>query len=603
MTGWFFEELGRGEVERDPRETEFFKITSPSEAVVREFIQNSLDARTNQGMLKVKIFFHSIPRENTGIFLDETLKCHLNACGLLDSREYPKNIPCLVLEDFNTTGLDGSCEPDAGCGNFFNFWWREGISEKRGQRGGRWGLGKTTFHIVSKIRTMWGLTVREDGKILLMGKALLKTHSLNKKRYRYYGYFSQNDFMPVEDNSILSQFKNNFGVSRNNTEAGLSVVIPLPVDEISFESLMKGVIQHYYYPLLARILKIEIQDNINARQEELNSENLIEKASSIDWSDTEWKGIDIRRILEFIKDSLDIEPIRLQIHEPSNPQITPESFGEQIETVKGNFLKGNSLRFEVPVKIRKTDGTAQESFVSILLKRFPDFKKPFEAYIRSGILIPEIRMLGNRPVAGLLIAEDPAVCEFLGDCETPAHTNWNERTEGFAEKYVNAAKILRFIKKSMLQIVSILDEPPRERQTDFLKDIFSVPVGPEEREDEKGTTRPPVIPEGIKRKLAKFNIEIIQGGFRVTLNPKITGLPFPFPATVKMAYDIRRGNPFSQYDKFDFDVASDSITIETHDCNVIEKRDNILKVKITGENFELRVTGFDSKRDLVIDVK
>jgi hypothetical protein len=50
-------------------------------------------------------------------------------------------------------------------------------------------------------------------------------------------------------------------------------------------------------------------------------------------------------------------------------------------------------------------------------------------------------------------------------------------------------------------------------------------------------------------------------------------------------------------------VASDSITIETHDCNVIEKRDNILKVKITGENFELRVTGFDSKRDLVIDVK
>jgi len=91
-----------------------------------------------------------------------------------------------VLEDFNTTGLDGPYEPDAKGGNFYNFWWREGISEKKGQRAGRWGLGKTTFHIVSKIRTLWGLTVRDDGKILLMGKALLKTHFLNGTRYHYY---------------------------------------------------------------------------------------------------------------------------------------------------------------------------------------------------------------------------------------------------------------------------------------------------------------------------------------------------------------------------------------------------------------------------------
>jgi hypothetical protein len=603
MTGWFFKEIEKGVPERDPRETEFFRITSPGEAVVREFIQNSLDARTNKGMLKVKISFHSLRREDTRTFLDETLKSHLNACNLLHSGEYPENISCLVLEDFNTTGLDGPYEPDARRGNFYNFWWREGISEKSGQRAGRWGLGKTTFHVVSKIRTLWGLTVRDDGKILLMGKALLRTHSLNARRYHYFGYFSQNNFMPVEDDTILKKFRENFRISRNNTETGLSVVIPLPVDEINFVSIKKGVIQHYYYPVLAGILKVEIQDNINNIQEELNSDNLTEKASDIDWSDTEWNGIDIRKILEFIKDSLNIQPFRLQMQEPANPQITPESFREQIETIKENFLTGNSLRFEVPVKIKKTDGTEQESFVSILLKRFPEFRKPFEAYIRSGILISEIKMLGNRPVAGLLIAEDPAVCEFLGDCETPAHTNWNERTEGFAEKYINAARILRFIKKGMLQIISLLDEPPRERQVDFLKDIFSVPVGPEEREEEEESTRPPKIPPDIQRKPAKFNIKRIQDGFRVTLNPKRTDLSFPFQATVKMAYDTRRGNPFKAYDKFDFDVASASIKIVTHDCKVIEKKDNILKVEITGRNFELTVTGFDRKRDLVIDVK
>jgi len=620
MAGWFFRKIEKGIPERDPRETEFFRITSPGEAVVREFIQNSLDSRRNQDPVKIKISLNAIHGREINNFLDDELKKHLNACGLIEGGESPEDISYILLEDFNTTGLDGSYNPDAGKGNFYNFWWREGISEKRGHRAGRWGLGKTTFYIASKIRTLWGLTVRDDGKILLMGKALLRTHSLDGIRYYYFGYFSQDNFMPVEGDSILTEFRKNFRISRNNNETGLSVVIPLLVDEINFNSVKKGVIQHYYYPILEGTLRVEILDNITNRREELDSGNLIEKASDIDWRDTEWEGIDIRKILGFIKDSLNIQPIRLQIHDPANPEISQESFGGQIKIIKENFLRGNSLRFEVPVPIRKTDGTEQESSVSILLKRFPEFRKPFEAYIRSGILISEIKMLGNRPVAGLLIANDTAVCEFLGDCETPAHTNWNERTEGFAEKYRNAARILRFIKKSMLQVVSILDEPPRERQVDFLKDIFSVPVGPEEREEdeereeeereedkekeeEEDSTKPPDIPNEVERKTPKFVVFRIQGGFRVTLNPERTGLSFPFQATVKMAYDTRRGNPFSQYNSFDFDVASDSITIKTCDCNVIERKDNILKVEITGRNFEISVTGFDPRRDLVIDVK
>jgi len=604
MTGWFFREIEKGIPERDPKETEFFKVTSPGEAVVREFIQNSLDAGKNKKEpVKIKISLDSIRRESINDFLDDTLKSHLNACGMIDNGEYPEDVSYIMLEDFNTTGLDGPYDPDTGKGNFYNFWWREGISEKSGQRAGRWGLGKTTYHIVSKIRTFWGLTIRDDRKILLMGKALLKTHSVNGKRYQYFGYFSGNDFMPVEDDSILSKFKENFRISRNNNETGLSVVIPLPVDEISFDSIMKGVIKHYYYPILKGTLKIEVQYNVNNRPEELNSENLIEKASNINWSDAEWKGIDIVKILQFIKDSPGTQSIRLQIQEPENPHITQESFGGQIETYKENFLKGLPLRFEVPVTIIKADETKQESFINILLKRFPEFGEPFEAYIRSGILISEIKTLGNRPVAGILIAEDPVVCEFLGDCETPAHTNWNERTEGFTDKYKSASRILRFIKKSMLQIISILDEPPRAREVDFLKDIFSVPVGLGEEEDNNKSTRPPIIPEHIERKPAKFNVDSVEGGFRVTLNPERTDLSFPFQATVKMAYDTRRGNPFSQYKKFDFDIASTSIKIVLQDCNVIERRDNILKVEITGGNFEIRVTGFDRKRDLVIDVK
>lgn len=597
---WNFKVIERGIPERNPRETEFFRLRSPAETVIREFIQNSLDARRNQETIEVKISLIRVERERIRSFLADDLKEHLIACGMLADCDYPENVPCLILEDFGTTGLDGEFTPDAGQGNFYNFWWREGVSQKREQRAGRWGLGKITFHVVSKIRTFFGLTVREDKRTLLMGKALLKTHLLHDQRYQYFGYFSMRDYMPVENGGIISEFKNKFGIARN-TEAGLSLVIILPVDEINFDSLQKAVIEHYFYPVLAGSLKVEVRES--DRQEELNGSNLIEKASAIDWRDTDWEGINIREVLEFIRGAENIQIVSLQVENLGSPDITQKSFGDQLDIIKTSFRSGEPVKFKVPLRIRKSDGNKSDTSFTVLLKRFPGLGKTFECYIRSGIFVSEIKMLGSRPIAGLLIADDKAVCEFLGDCETPAHTSWNERTEGFAEKYTNAARILRFIKKSMAQIVSIIDEPPRDRQIDFLKEIFSVPVSPEQRGEEQEITQEPEVSID-ERSPTVFAVSQLQGGFSITLNPRGTGhLSFPFRATVKMAYNTFRGDPFSGYEKFDFDVGGASISIEGEDCNIIERNLNQIKVQITGLKFKLQVKGFDNRRDLVIDIK
>ena len=607
MGKWLFKEIERGTPERNPRETEFFRLTSPSEAVVREFIQNSLDARLNQETIKVKISIHTVFKSAVSSFLDDTLKDHLIACGLLSkAKGYPENVRCLLLEDFGTSGLDGDYSPDAKVdGNFYNFWWREGISQKLGQKAGRWGLGKTTFHLISKIKTMWGLTIRnDDGKVLLMGKALLKTHELNGKKFQYFGYFANENYMPVDDISLILAFKSNFKVKREITgshkETGLSIVIPYIVDEINFDSLTKGVLQHYFYSILSGMLNVEIQEN--EKKLEINSENLIEIVSKIDWTDTEWENLDIKEILKFVKSSLKLYPINIEIGDPLNPQVTQESFGAQFNMIKQNFLEGKELRFKIPIFISRNNNSTEGTFFTILLKRFPEIKKPFEGYIRSGILVSEVKMLGNRPVAGLLIAEDPVICEFLGDCETPAHTNWNARTEGFSSKYKNAVKILSFIKKSILQIVSILDEPPRERLEDFLKEIFSISIAAEEKEGNDSIS-PPVL--SFEGKLGNFNIYPLKNGFKITLNKEVVDkISFPFQAIIRIAYATRRGNPFAQYEKFDFDVSNESlININGNGCNIIEKNLNVIKVEITSSNFELEVTGFDSNRDLLVDVK
>lgn len=597
---WHFKTIDPGTPERNPRETEFFRLTSPAEAVVREFIQNSLDAKAESNVL-VRFYLGSAKQAMMREYLGDLMP-HLQACGFpLPIPESESSISYLTVEDFETTGLDGPVEPDAGNGNFYNLWWREGISEKTGRTGGRWGLGKTTFHLTSKIRTFWGLTVRAgEGKELLMGKALLKTHKINNARYNYYGYFSDDHYDPIEDPSFVMRFKNIFSITRTIDSPGLSIVIPFPDDEISFDSILRGVIQHYFYPILDGTLRIQISDG--KRNEEITGNNLIEKARSINWVQTEWADMNIIAIFEFIKNTINQPHTQIQIADIENPEVVPESFGDRLNTLQQSFRAGNPVKFRVPLRIRRNEGMGKDTFFTVFIKRFPELSRAFECYIRSGIRVTEIKSLGNRPVAALLIGEDEPLCEFLGDSETPAHTNWNERTEDFRRNYArNGARILRFIRKSLNQIVSILDEPPRERQVDFLKEIFSIRVTPEERkgksEDEVAGPHPqPPSQEPL------FNISQISGGFTTTLNSQRTGIQFPLRASLKIAYDTRRGNPFAQYEPFDFEVSKRPINIKTKGCKLLKAGRNELEIEVTGRNFRLKVGGFDRTRDLVVNI-
>lgn len=594
---WYFKAIEPGTPERNPREAEFFRLTSPAEAVVREFIQNSLDARS-EDVVSIRFHLGSAERARMGEYLEGVMQ-HLQVCRF-PFPESGTHISYLTMEDFGTTGLDGAVEPEAGDGNFYSFWWREGISQKTGQKAGRWGLGKTTLHILSKIRTFWGLTVRAgEKKDLLMGKALLKTHRIDNVRYHYFGYFSDDKYGPIQDSSFITRFKNIFNISRTIDSPGLSIVIPLPDDEINFNSILRGAIQHYFYPVLNGTLRIVINDG--ERNDEINATNLIEKVRSVNWSQTEWENVNITEILEFIKNAISQPNLQVQITDTGKPEITPESFGDQLNILQQSFRSGNPMKFRVPVRIRGNDGREIDTFFTVLAKRFAEFSKAFECYIRAGIRVTEIRSLGNRPVAALFIAEDETLCEFLGDCETPAHTDWLERTEDFKEKYRNGARILRFIKKSLNQIVSILDEPPRERQVDFLKEIFSIPVAPEEREEKPAVVTPPPPPPPPRELL--FDISQISGGFTVALNSNRTNIRFPFRAILKVAYDTRRGNPFAQYEPFDFDVGGGSITLSSRDCNILRRERNMLEIEVTGQNFRLEVGGFDRTRDLVVNIR
>lgn len=608
---WKFKKLEPGEPERDPHEPEFFRLKNPAEALVREVIQNSLDAKkSGTRTVSIRFYIGEVEKRNERNYFSRELEHHLGACNFLPQDYVRSNrIKFIAIEDFGTTGLDGATgedgsRPEKG-NNFFDFWWREGMSGKRGREAGRWGLGKTTFHMASKLRLFFGLTLRQDdSRELLMGKALLKTHSMNETRYQYYGYFKPGeDSKPFEDSSIIQDFKEKFSIVRED-EAGLSLVIPMPDDEVTDLAIMRSVIIHYFYAIMKGILEVEIATS-SGIQEQLTAGSIVNIARTLEWQDTSWEGVDVSELLQFISDSMHITDTNKLVITEGMPDITENSFGNRLETLRSTFSAGNILLFKVPFTIKKViNGSPFPTFFKVYLRRYPQLKQAEEFYIRSGITIPEICEMRNRPVRGMLVAEDAPITEFLGDCETPAHTGWNERIEGFKEKYEDATKTLRFIRRGMSKIVSILDQPPQERQRDLLKEIFFIPAERVEEEEEDNTkkTKKPVIV--IKRrKPPMFTVEKIKGGFVVALNPKRADIVFPIRSRITVAYDVRKGNPFKRYEPHDFDLLSGYIIINSTGCTILNRQRNIIECELMDNEFNLKVSGFDVNRDLIVNVK
>jgi hypothetical protein len=598
---WKFRELQDAEPERDPHEAEFFKLTHASEAVIREFIQNSLDARQPQSeLVKVRFVLGAVHKNLLDRFLGTEFRQHLEASDLspADYRVLT-SIPFLTMEDYGTTGLDGETgeirRPE-GRHNFYNFWWWEGKSAKKGPEAGRWGLGKTTFHMISKLRTFWGLTARiDDGRKLLLGKVLLKAHRINGKTFDYRGYYVKDGRAPIDSESLIVRFRKTFSIQRTQ-EPGLSLVIPMPEVEIDTRSVIRSVILHYFYAIMSASLEVDIDGTDRTLQ--LDSVNLAQTAVEQDWQGTAWDNVNIGVFLGFIKNCIGNEQFfSLPDRCGERFEIDETAFGENLESMRAAYADSRFLSIRVPVQVKEVGKKAAQTYFDIYLKRDPTLKESQEYYIRSGITIVGIRNLRGRPVKALLVAKDPKMAQFLGDAETPAHTEWNERTEDFRNKYENAADLLRFVKKSMMIIVSHLDLPPSERQLDFLRDVFFVPV--EERDEEEVGAKkktPEIVP-----KAKVFRITPISSGFKISLQHRPAHLPLQ--ARVMLAYDVRRGNPFRQYEPKDFDLSNGGIRVASTGCKVMTKNENILDFEITQSDFWLQVTGFDPQRDLIIAVK
>lgn len=269
---WFFEKhSGREKGPNDALEENF--KTHPYYALVREAIQNSLDAVDNtEEPVIVKFDFIKLNRLEFPKLIDN-LREHI-----ILSKEYWKNNPdavrkfdemikyldgeeknmkrlwitTLKVSDYNTIGME--YEPDDTNSTFYAFLLSEGNSSKNiVGSGGSFGFGKAAYFNLSPFRAVIVSTRNKKNKVVFEGATVLATHKKNDEKLTAYGFYNcEGGNIPVTNEDEIPDF-----FKRN--EMGTDIyILGLWDKKDRKEEMIKSILNNFWLAIHNKKLIVEV---------------------------------------------------------------------------------------------------------------------------------------------------------------------------------------------------------------------------------------------------------------------------------------------------------------------------------------------------------
>ncbi|MFH1918942.1 MAG: hypothetical protein ABIP48_03505 [Planctomycetota bacterium] len=631
MSRWVFEELRGAAVRRDPNESELFKTEQTGEgeyagndALVREILQNSIDARQGDGPVKVRLAVHEPVDAPSGKRLShyfQRLREPLAAKQIhLDESGKPC-LPCrfLVCEDFGTSGLEGDVvqfrdpAPGDDSQQFFWFWRNIGRSGKTGEDLGRWGLGKTVYRAASRVGCMLGLTVREsDRRRFLMGQAVLQIHARDDKEFMPEGYFcgEQDETglpLPIEDLTRLNRFCKEWHLTRKD-EPGLSVVAPFVSEDLKAERLVQAVAVHFFTRILRGDLVVEIVGNAIG-QVTLDRSSIADACNRIKWDGPKRTKRHIAPPIAFANSCFgsppETETVVLGLRKI--PELTEDSFAvDDLHRLRRLYSSGELTSVRVNLWLPQLKGKGREGQLDVHLQQLGAGTRCDSYYVREGMTITKLNSRAAlRGVQSLVVVDKGPLAELLGDTEGPAHEDWDtsaERPDRVWKTWKGRVKLVRRIVDALAEVLTL---PTTEPDFDLLSDFFSIKlVEGEQRQRKPGEeSDSPAGIEPIAASAKWFHIVPRTGGFTVSHNAAVPAPPEP-SLRIAVAYDLPRGDPLRNWSPFDFTIAdrNGGLRPRGQGVKVRSPQGNVMLLTITQERFQFTLDGFDRHRDLFVRV-
>lgn len=592
------------------------------EILVRETLQNPLDAKDSNQLVEVRYSLVTVKRSGSGflkaLFSDECL-LHFSAGRLLKTGELPETLDFLVIEDFGTSGLEGcytDSSVDGRAENWNAFWFREGEGAKPTKSNGGAGQGKITLFAASSIRSVLALTKRKsDGKKLLFGCCRFKQNYKIEgrsarwaKEARWGRVSNPNELaLPIEDEALIQAVQDELGLQRHD-RPGTSFLVPLPVG-ITLPEIKKAVIDEFFFPIRRGKLKVSIDNLV------LDSSTISKSAKELGPA-ARYHG-DYRNFLEdSISEHIDTEPLATaKMGWEKSSKLGESSFMmDELVALKKNFEESKIISVDFPVKVRRKGKASIVNMFRVVLRQYLDGEQSHELFIRQDLGIDgEKRLKGSRriqPVLALTFIDEVELSSFLTAAEEPTHRTWNSRRPKVVSLYDGTGDLLSLVRNAALRLVELLTPAGKRDNTAlalYFADPESVKVhqkgarGNNENQNNGEGKEVPVI-SGARKK--PVEIQPRKDGFSIRAIPsEIKKRCLPLVCEVHTAYATTYGNAFSQWDAAEFWLNNEKdFPIHSEGVSNIQRDGNIVRFEINSLDANISISGFDLNRKVEVQI-
>lgn len=624
MTHWQFRTLNPNDTSGTSTSEDNFaqEERTSVDILVRECIQNPLDAKANSEKVKVHFRWVTLARPASTFLADlltNEFRTQLTHAKVLPNEQFPPDVRFLIIEDSGTIGLRGTYENSAVEGdeeNWNAFWFREGEGAKPSKANGGAGQGKLTMYVASKIRTVVALTTRAaDGKRLLFGSCRFRrNYPIGGERYaREARWGSTSDLevlaQPIENSTILDQYENELQIQRGN-KPGTTFLIPMPDAEITPEAITTAVINEFYFPILRGRLTVCVDD------QEISKDTIAEQARAL--GDKLRFPAPFRDFLnEIANQHLEATPVaRFEDKWAGEPKLSKDHFiGAHLETTQAEFQAGNLISAEFPIRVSSISNGPMTGKLRVFIQAAEGPNDTHESFVRQDLAVDKEKSLRAAkrllPARALILIDDEVLSKFLAAAEEPTHREWNGSRPKLTLSYRNAALTLRLVRHAASRLLELL-APPATKDSLALASFFpdlavqrsSVKNQKPKKKDakdggDKGTVdAPPPTPR-------KLELMAQDDGALVRVNQALASenTSYPFSCKLELAYATEFGKPFDQWDAADFFLSKASHAITSDKVDDIVPYENGISFSISGLDAWLAVTGFDENRQLEMRLK
>lgn len=648
---WKFRETGIDEKLRNPPHDYLFNDTNhePATPLIRELIQNSLDARSPESDAKpIQIAFR---RKLVADFTDawmEDIHDHLQSekNGLdpdtVRTSFYQDPTEVLLIEDFGTTGLLGphdgrppKTNEEKSRFSYYYFTQAEGESGKGADSRGSWGLGKQVLPKASTLNTFFAWTIRsevreDEPEQLLFGQCILKYHDVDGKSYAPDGVFGSMEDLeaqrlpqPCTCPQDITYFAQAVGFERTH-EPGLSLCVPYLGKGYAGKNLLKSIIENFYYAIKRDGLEVTIEDHIDSLHVKVTSDNIDaliknNKELELDQNFTLFQRIVLAHLGE------------TEVHRPPNVRFPYADYDRPLEEMYSNeslqsageaFAAGQIIHAQIEFSLQcKHPRQSAEGHVDVYLLRHPNIGSVHPVYYRDELHLSQ-QQSRNRPrdvFMALFVESSPEnrLGALLRDSENPAHTQWMRQSTRARRDYAYAAQIIQCVARLPIRLAQALNRTRSVENRTALANIFPRMSATSDFNIDSTKQHPAVKKSGSKnrhlqsekgpadiktRRRRRYEVaRRVGGAFRVS-GVQEAADDYPIHLRLLVAYDIVKGDPFKQYEPLDFEFDQQKISAGlTGDAKCVSANLNEIVIEANSPNFELVLSGFDPHRDLVIN--